>query len=173
MTGPTELRTLAAELRVILERIAGVRPGCEKDYAEAKKAGLSGAHLVAALYQPHSFYTGLEDAFFGIAHTFENEVPRDRWHAGLLQRTASEMPGVRPAVIDGCLFGLLDEFRGFRRFFRHSYGRRSFRRRFRRRSIGSASSSAISRPSPVAWSLVETHRRRSGTEGERSEAIHP
>ena len=43
------------------------------------------------------------------------------WHTDLLKRMRLAIPGFRPAVINEELYLLLDDFRGFRHKFRHSY----------------------------------------------------
>ncbi|MFO7803930.1 MAG: antitoxin, partial [Desulfovermiculus sp.] len=43
------------------------------------------------------------------------------WHRDLLRRMKLEVPEYRPRVISHELYLLLDDFRGFRHRFRHSY----------------------------------------------------
>jgi len=72
-------------------------------------------------YYLHSFYNGCENMFVSIGRFFENDLRPDSWHADLLKRMRLELPGYRPAVIDEELYLLLNDFRGFRHIFRHSY----------------------------------------------------
>ena len=72
-------------------------------------------------YMLHCFYNGCENIFRSIARFFENEVEPQTWHRNLLKRMKYEVEGYRPHVIDDTLFKLLDDFRGFRHKFRHSY----------------------------------------------------
>ncbi|MEW6262105.1 MAG: antitoxin [Thermodesulfobacteriota bacterium] len=72
-------------------------------------------------YLLHSFYNGVERIFRAIALFFENELEPQTWHKDLLKRMTLEIPGFRPRVIDPELYRLLDDFRGFRHIFRHSY----------------------------------------------------
>lgn len=123
MNNPIELRTLIAEMELILERLKKVRAEVESNFNEGKRRNFELSHIIATGYGLHNFYTGLEELFLRIAQTFENEIPKDRWHLGLLHRMALEIRDVRPAVINNCLVEKLSEFRGFRHFFRHSYGR--------------------------------------------------
>ena len=69
----------------------------------------------------HSFYNGCENIFRSIARFFENSVSTRTWHKDLLKKMTLEIEGVRPRVISRELYLLLDDFRGFRHKFRHSY----------------------------------------------------
>ncbi|MFP4429286.1 MAG: hypothetical protein ACOC43_09690 [Desulfohalobiaceae bacterium] len=69
----------------------------------------------------HSFYNGCENIFLSIARFFENEVEPGAWHRDLLRRMKLGVPEYRPRVISHELYLLLDDFRGFRHRFRHSY----------------------------------------------------
>ncbi len=69
----------------------------------------------------HNFYNGCENIFKAIARFLENDLGPQTWHADLLKRMKLEIKGYRPAVIDEELYMLLEDFRGFRHVFRHSY----------------------------------------------------
>jgi uncharacterized protein YutE (UPF0331/DUF86 family) len=72
-------------------------------------------------YLLHSFYNGCENIFRSIARFFENDLGPSSWHKDLLKRMKMEISGYRPKVIDDELYRLLDDFRGFRHKFRHTY----------------------------------------------------
>ncbi len=72
-------------------------------------------------YFLHNFYNGCENIFHSIANFFENDLAPDTWHTDLLKRIKLTIPGFRPAVINDDLYVLLNDFRGFRHIFRHSY----------------------------------------------------
>ncbi len=72
-------------------------------------------------YILHSFYNGCENIFRSIARFFENDFEPQTWHRNLLKRMKYGVEGYRPRVIEDNLFQLLDDFRGFRHKFRHSY----------------------------------------------------
>ena len=72
-------------------------------------------------YILHNFYNGCENIFKSIARFFENDLSPQTWHQDLLKRMRLEVAGIRPQVINHELFRLLDDFRGFRHVFRHSY----------------------------------------------------
>jgi hypothetical protein len=72
-------------------------------------------------YYLHNFYNGCENIFRSISRFFENDLGPQTWHADLCKRMKLEIANYRPAVIDEELYGLLEDFRGFRHVYRHSY----------------------------------------------------
>lgn len=72
-------------------------------------------------YYLHCFYNGCENIFRSVALFFENNPGPQTWHSDILKRMKLSVPGFRPAVINEELFRLLNDFRGFRHIFRHSY----------------------------------------------------
>ncbi len=90
-----------------------------KDKLEEKE--ISSYDRAAIGYYLHNFYNGCENIFRSIARFFENDFGPQAWHSDLLKRMKLNIPGYRPPVIDEELFCLLDDFRGFRHKFRHSY----------------------------------------------------
>ncbi|MEX2534769.1 MAG: hypothetical protein WD273_04135 [Trueperaceae bacterium] len=117
------IELLEADIRDQLVKIARL----EKDFVAAevlmnRSADEVGFYDRAAIgYYMHSFYNGCENIFRSIASFFENELEPDSWHSDLLRRMKLEIPGYRPAVINDELYLLLEDFRGFRHVFRHSY----------------------------------------------------
>jgi len=70
----------------------------------------------------HGFYAGLERTFELIATTVDGQMPAgEHWHQLLLEQMASEIGGVRPAVISDATRQALDEYRGFRHVVRNVY----------------------------------------------------
>lgn len=70
----------------------------------------------------HGFYAGLERMFELVATTVDGQVPTgEHWHQVLLEQMASEVNGVRPAVISDETRQELDEYRGFRHIVRNVY----------------------------------------------------
>ena len=72
-------------------------------------------------YYLHNFYNGCENIFRAIARFFENDLGPQTWHADLLKRMKLAIEQYRPAVIDEELYRILEDFRGFRHVYRHSY----------------------------------------------------
>lgn len=78
--------------------------------------------LAAAAYLLHNIYNALENSFEQISRSFENHVTDlAQWHKELLGKMFLEIPGIRPAVVSRELHGMLNDLRGFRHVFRHSY----------------------------------------------------
>lgn len=68
------------------------------------------------------FYTAIEDLFKQIAKSFENHIDNlSDFHREIPIRMTTEVPKIRPAVISGESFSLLDKVRAFRHFIRHAY----------------------------------------------------
>jgi len=104
-----KLYKLEKEFQGVLEKL-----GMDEHQVPAYDRGAIG-------YILHSFYNGCENIFRSIARFFENDVEPQTWHRNLLKRMKYEVEGYRPRAIDDNLFQLLDDFRGFRHKFRHSY----------------------------------------------------
>ena len=78
--------------------------------------------LAAVAYLLHNVYCALENAFEQVSRTFENHLTDpSQWHRELLAKMFLEIPTVRPAVLPGHLRRFLNDLRGFRHLFRHSY----------------------------------------------------
>jgi len=71
----------------------------------------------------HDFYCGVERIFRLIAARIDQDLPDGAdWHVQLLQRMATDIETVRPAVLDDALLRQLDEYLRFRHLFRNIYG---------------------------------------------------
>lgn len=58
-----------------------------------------------------------------IAKFFENQIENfTKYHTGLLKRMLIEIDGVRPNLLSESSYKILDELRGFRHVFKHTYG---------------------------------------------------
>ena len=67
-------------------------------------------------------YSGIERILKMVASDIDSSVPRDEaWHKTLLQRMASDLPGIRPPVIRKETLAKLDGLRSFRHRVRYSY----------------------------------------------------
>lgn len=77
---------------------------------------------ISAAYYLHNIYNALENSFDQISRSFENHVKDlSRWHQELLAKMFLDISPLRPAVLPPALRPFLDELRGFRHVFRHSY----------------------------------------------------
>ena len=71
----------------------------------------------------HDFYCGVERIFRHIAVRIDDDLPSGSdWHIQLLQRMATSIETVRPAVLDPSTTYQLDEYLRFRHVFRNVYG---------------------------------------------------
>ena len=110
----------------ILDELAKVRRMIEEFASLSKKLDLPPRDITpydkAAIgYYLHCFYNGCENIFRSIALFFENELQVNSWHTNVLKRMKLEIRGFRPRVISDELYLILEDFRGFRHKFRHSY----------------------------------------------------
>lgn len=70
----------------------------------------------------HNIYNALENSFEQISRTFENHIVlKSQWHRELMDKMFLEIPGIRPALFDENIKSFMNELRGFRHIFRHSY----------------------------------------------------
>ncbi|MGB5915517.1 MAG: hypothetical protein WBG63_11680 [Phormidesmis sp.] len=79
-------------------------------------------HVDATALNIHSFYAGIERILEIIADSVDGTKPSGaNWHTELLSQLASDIKGVRPAVISGDSQERLNRFRGFRHVVRNVY----------------------------------------------------
>ena len=112
---------LTAELEERWADIAAlvdVMEGRRSRYADSDEG------VEAMAYQLHNLYGACERLLEVVAIHFENYVSGERYRTDLLRRMKIEIRDVRPALLSTETFGLLDELRRFRHFFRHAYGAR-------------------------------------------------
>jgi hypothetical protein len=77
---------------------------------------------MALMQSMQAGYTSLESALERVLEMIGEEKPTGaNYHADLLRRVSREMPGNRPAIIDGELAAAADEARRFRHVARKSY----------------------------------------------------
>ncbi|MDA8426566.1 MAG: hypothetical protein M0Z80_10570 [Treponema sp.] len=72
-------------------------------------------------YTIHNLYCLMENSFFRIAKTFENNLGDAGWHRELLERMLVAVPGIRPAILTADRLAYIDELRAFRHVFRNIY----------------------------------------------------
>ena len=102
------VRRLAAEAEAWESQLA--------DWPEVVRVRTTGGIL-------HDFYCGVERIFRHIATRIDEDLPSGPdWHLQLLQRMATDIEAVRPAVLDRGTVRQLDEYLRFRHLFRNIYG---------------------------------------------------
>ena len=84
------------------------------------------AYWIASGFGLQGFYTGIEKIFEQIARAVDQSfiIKSERWHQELLEQMRTEIPSIRPAIIDKNLYELLREYLGFRHVVRNNYTHR-------------------------------------------------
>jgi hypothetical protein len=78
--------------------------------------------VAAAAYVLHNIYNALENIFEQVSRTYENHITDPaQWHRELLTKMFLEIPKIRPAVLPTSQRAFLNDLRGFRHLFRHTY----------------------------------------------------
>lgn len=80
------------------------------------------AYLNSVAFGLQSFYSGIERALELVAVEMDGgTLGGDSWHAELLRQMATDVPGVRPPVLERTGADWLDEYRKFRHRARNIY----------------------------------------------------
>lgn len=69
-----------------------------------------------------NYYECLETMFLKISSFFENKLPADHWHKGLLNKMTIQIEDMREQVISKKTYDLLEEFLNFGHFYRYYAG---------------------------------------------------
>jgi hypothetical protein len=118
----TALASLSAVLGHDLDQVRSLQGQLQDLGPALAKPSVEFRDLAAVGYLLHNTYNALENSFGQISRTFENHiVDPGRWHKELLDKMFLEIPGLRPAVLPPNLRPVLNDLRGFRHIFRHSY----------------------------------------------------
>ncbi len=79
-------------------------------------------NLYVFAVKAQQLYTACEDLLKSVAGTFENNInDMSRYHIELLKVMTSDIPGIRPALLNDKSYSILDRLRTFRHFIRHGY----------------------------------------------------
>jgi hypothetical protein len=94
-----------------------------KSWNLAQKLGDSqDVYLDSVALNLHSFYSALEKLFeLIVRHVDKVRLESTAWHRNLLDQVATDVAGVRPAVISIDIARELDQFRRFRHLVRNVY----------------------------------------------------
>ena len=113
------LRDLATRIRA---EIADLTHTAELARRRWDKAADDSDYLGSVALDLHSFYQGVERCLELVAKLIDGHVPSgQQWHQDLLTQMASEVEGVRPAVLSEQAKAPLDRLRGFRHVARNVY----------------------------------------------------
>lgn len=114
---------LALSARMIkeLQELERVVERCEDIWQQARASG-DDRYIDGVALNLQSFYTGFER----ILELAVSEVDEDRpvgpnWHQELLRLAATDIPGLRPAILSDTTRNALDRYRGFRHVVRNIY----------------------------------------------------
>lgn len=119
---PAAAATVAAILRSDIEVIRKLNGQLEEMEPDPGKPGTSFRDLAAAAYVLHNLCNAMENSFEHISRAFENHVKdRSQRQKELLMKMFLEIPDIRPAILPSAHRKLVNELRGFRHVFRHSY----------------------------------------------------
>ena len=77
--------------------------------------------VVALAYTIHNLYNAIENYFLRIAKFFENNLEPGTWHRDLVNRMATEIEDLRPALLEREALPDFHELRAFRHVFRSLY----------------------------------------------------
>lgn len=117
---PTNAATLSAIIENDIEAIRRLNSQLEQINLRAGEVNFR--DLAAVTYILHTICNALENSFEHLSREFENNVKDvSQWHKELLMKMFLEIPGIRPAVFPSTCRMILNELRGFRHVFRHSY----------------------------------------------------
>ena len=111
-----------AEFDFQVEQIRGIYETLRKKVPLVDKQPVSQESVESAGYWLHNLYSAYEDLFKMVAGFWENSLIVDgEFHAQLLKRMLLNIKDVRPALLSETAYKILNELRGFRHVFRHTY----------------------------------------------------
>lgn len=119
---PFAASTVAAIIRDDLKAINKLNGQLDELHGSLCQADASFRDLAAGAYVLHNLYNAFENSFEHISRAFENQVKDpSQWHKELLGKMFLDLQEIRPPVLTPASKKLLNELRGFRHLFRHSY----------------------------------------------------
>lgn len=120
----SRLAKLSRRIQLELIDIEQVVIRAQSGWHEYQSAG-DDLYLDSVALNLHSFYSGIERLFEGIATTLDSHLPSgNSWHRALLAQMATAIPNIRPAVISDSTLAVLENYCRFRHVVRNIYGYR-------------------------------------------------
>lgn len=120
MSAEPKIRTLSSELRKGIEVLDKIATRLES-FQEAKEEERTDLEALAVTQLISNYYTCAETIFLRISRFFENNIPSEKWHQGLLERMTLKIDGTRPNVISDEVHDDLRELLKFRHFSRYYF----------------------------------------------------
>jgi hypothetical protein len=100
------LAVLQGELEQDLAALPSLVDENRRAVARIEAGACDSLDYAALGYTIHNLYCLMENTFFRIAKTFENNLGDAGWHRELLERMLAAVPGIRPAILRAGLRGL-------------------------------------------------------------------
>lgn len=109
------------ELKFISKEIETLKRKRERLKNERDSENID-SHIKAIALTLHSIYTGYEKIVEILIKGIDGDLPTAiDYHTALLKRATYEIPGVRPPIISGETFNLLNVLRAYRHKLRRTY----------------------------------------------------
>lgn len=122
MEHEAKIAVFIGEFDLQLDQIGDIYAVLRKKLASFEGQNMSSETVESTGYWLHNLYCAFEDLFKIVAGFWENDVNADgEYHIHLLRRMLVRIEGVRPALLSKESYISLNEMRGFRHVFRHSY----------------------------------------------------
>jgi hypothetical protein len=111
-----------AEFDYQVEQIKEIYITLQRKVPSLERQPVTQESVESAGYWLHNLYSAYEDLFKLVAGFWENSLSLDgEFHVQLLKRMLLNIKDVRPALLSGVGYRILNELRGFRHVFRHAY----------------------------------------------------
>jgi hypothetical protein len=111
-----------AEFDYQVEQIKEIYITLQRKVPSLERQPVTQELVESAGYWLHNLYSAYEDLFKLVAGFWENSLSLDgEFHVQLLKRMLLNIKDVRPALLSGVGYRILNELRGFRHVFRHAY----------------------------------------------------
>ena len=114
---------LALSARIIkeLQELERVVARAEDIWRQSEASG-DDRYIDGVALNLQSFYTGLERILeLVVSEVDEHRPAGPNWHQELLRLAATDIPGLRPAILSDTTRNVLDRYRGFRHVVRNIY----------------------------------------------------
>jgi hypothetical protein len=123
MRNYASLQALIQELENDAREIERLRSRNETAWERIRQGANDPVDWGALGFTIQTLYGVLENYFLRISKYFENNLPGERWHMGLVEKMRLDIPNVRPAFVEtAAQLGEVRQILRFRHRLRHLYG---------------------------------------------------
>jgi len=117
----TNYVALSARIIKELQELERVVARAEDIWRQSEASG-DDRYIDGVALNLQSFYTGLERILeLAVSEVDEDRPAGPNWHQELLRLAATDIPGLRPAILSDTTRNVLDRYRGFRHVVRNIY----------------------------------------------------